>query len=173
MIASRRSSGPPLQIRPITPADKAALAAGVEHSSDESVYARFLSPHPRLTSAELRYFTEVDHRDHEALMAVDPASGNGVGVARYVRDRERGDSAEIAVFVLDAWQGRGVGRVLLHRLADRARAEGIHRFTALMLNGNRRMRRLLGDLGDPVVLDNAAGTVELAVDLHRAATAAF
>jgi GNAT superfamily N-acetyltransferase len=125
-----------------------------------------------LTAAELRYFTEVDHRDHEALMAVDPASGSGVGVARYVRDRDRGDSAEIAVFVLDAWQGRGVGKVLLDRLADRARAEGIHRFTALMLNGNRRMRHLLGNLGDPVVLDNAAGAVELAVDLHWASTVA-
>jgi len=172
VIARRPTSRPQLEIRPITPSDKAALAAGVEQSSFESFYARFMSPHPRLTAAELRYFTEVDHRDHEALMAVDPASGGSVGVARYVRDDERGDSAEIAVFVLDAWQGRGVGKVWLHRLADRARAEGIYRFTALMLNGNRRMRHLLGDLGDPVVLDYTSGTVELAVDLHRTSIAA-
>ena len=97
---------------------------------------------------------------------MDPASGNSVGVARYVRDRTQRDSAEIAVSVLETWQGRGVGRVLLHHLADRARAEGIRRFTALMLADNRPMRNLLADLGEPVVVDTEPGTVELAVDLH-------
>ena len=89
---------------------------------------------------------------------MDPASGHGVGVARYIRDRERPDSAEIAFSVLDAWQGRGVGKILLHHLADRAHAEGIRRFTALMLADNRPMRKLFADLGDPVVLDTAPGT---------------
>ena len=135
-----------LEIRPIEPGDKAALAAAVDQSSDEAVYRRFLNPHGRLTASELRYLTEVDHRDHEALLAVDPGSSNTVGVARYVRDRERRDSAEIAVAVLEAWQGRGVGKALLHRLADRARDEGITQFTALMLSDNRPMRRLLADL---------------------------
>jgi GNAT superfamily N-acetyltransferase len=154
-----------LEIRPIEPSDKAALVAAVEQSSDDAIYHRFLNPHGRLTAAELRYFTEVDHRDHEALIAVDPASGIGVGVARYVRDLERRDSAEIAVSVLEAWQGRGVGKALLRRLADRARAENVSRFTALMLADNRPMRRLLEDLGEPVILATGPGTVELAVDL--------
>jgi GNAT superfamily N-acetyltransferase len=91
-----------------------------------------------------------------------------VGVARYVRDHERRDSAEIAMSVLETWQGRGVGKALLRRLAERARAEGISRFTALMLADNSPMRRLLADLGEPVVLDTAAGAVELAVDIHHA-----
>ena len=97
-----------LEIRPIEPGDKAALAAAVDQSSDEAVYRRFLNPHGRLTAAELRYLTEVDHRDHEALVALDPASSESVGVARYVRDPERRESAEIAVAVLEQWQGRGV-----------------------------------------------------------------
>jgi hypothetical protein len=59
------------------------------------------------------------------LLAVDPDGGQSVGVARYVRDHERRDSAEIAVSVLEPWQGRGVGQALLHRLAHRARDEGI------------------------------------------------
>ena len=59
-----------LEIRPIEPEDKAALAAAVDQSSDEAVYRRFLNPHGRLTASELRYLTEVDHRDHEALLAV-------------------------------------------------------------------------------------------------------
>ena len=155
------------EIRPIASGDKAALAAAVEQSSDEAVYRRFLNPHGRLTAAELRYLTEVDHRDHEALLAIDPVSQTSVGVARYVRDRERHDTAEIAVAVLEPWQGRGVGRALLQQLADRARSEGIVRFTALMLSDNRRMRRLLADLGTTRLLSSGAGAVELAVDLSR------
>jgi GNAT superfamily N-acetyltransferase len=92
-----------------------------EESSKEAIYRRFLSPHGRLTASELRYLTEVDHSDHEALMAVDRASGRGVGVARYVRDRERPEFAEIAVSVLETWQGRGIGKALLCHLASRAR----------------------------------------------------
>ena len=155
-----------LEIRPIEPGDKAALAAAVDHSSDEAVYRRFLSSHGRLTEAELRYLTEVDHRDHEALLAVDPGSGKSVGVARYIRDRERRDRAEIAMAVLESWQGRGVGNALLHALADRAREEGVTQFTALMLSDNRPMRRLLASLGTSRLLSSGAGAVELAVDLH-------
>jgi GNAT superfamily N-acetyltransferase len=158
-------SGTELEIRPIEPGDKAALAAAVDQSSGEAVYRRFLNPHGRLTAAELRYLTEVDHRDHEALLAVVPNSGQSVGVARYVRDRERRDRAEIALAVREPWQGRGVGKALLHRLAGRARDEGITQFTALMLSGNRPMRRLLADLGPTRLISSEAGAVELAVDL--------
>jgi hypothetical protein len=80
----------------IEPGDKAAIAAAVDESSDEAVYRRFLNPHGRLTAAELRYLTEVDHRDHEALLAFPLGSSKSVGVARYVRDPERRESAEIA-----------------------------------------------------------------------------
>jgi GNAT superfamily N-acetyltransferase len=158
--------GTELEIRPVEPRDKAALAAALDHSSGDAVYRRFLNPHGRLTAAELRYLTEVDHRDHEAMLAFDPASGEGVGVVRYVRDPERRHRAEIAAAVLEPWQGKGVGKALLHRLAERAREEGITEFTALMLSENRPMRRLFADLGTPRLLGSEAGAVELAVDIH-------
>jgi GNAT superfamily N-acetyltransferase len=155
----------PLVIRPIEPDDKAGLSAAFERLSDESRYRRFLSPHARLSNAELRYFTEVDHRDHEALVAIDPRTREGVGVARFVRDRVRADSAEVAVAVADDWQGRGIGTELLRRLADRAREEGVARFTALALAGNEPMRHLLDGLGEARVVDEGQGTVELSVDI--------
>jgi hypothetical protein len=49
----------------------------VDQSSDDAVYRRFLSLRGRLSEAELRYITEVDHRDHEALLAFDPDDGRG------------------------------------------------------------------------------------------------
>src|SRR6516164_862224 len=92
---------------------------------------RFLARKDRLSTAELRYFTDLDHRDHEALGALDQADGRGVGVARYIRDADDPRAAEIAVTIVDDWQGRGLGAELLTRLSDRARQAGIHRFTAL------------------------------------------
>ena len=72
-------------VRPIRPGDKELLAAGFDRLSDDSRYRRFLTSMPRLSSSQLAYLTEVDHRDHEALLAIDEASGRAVGVARYVR----------------------------------------------------------------------------------------
>jgi protein lysine acetyltransferase len=154
-----------VEIRPIEARDKADLAFAVQESSSDAIYRRFLGPHGPLSAAELRYLSEVDHHDHEALVAIDPESGRGVGVARYVRDVERRDSAEVAFAVLETWQGRGVGKALMRGLADRAREEGVTRFTALMLAHNSPMRHLLADLGPTRVLSRDAGAVELAVDL--------
>ena len=152
-------------MRPIEPADKQRLQAFREKTSADSGYRRFFGPRGPFSAGELRHLTEVDHRDHEAIVAIDPTTGGLVGVARYVRDGERPGSAEIAVIVTDAWQGQGVGSVLLSRLAERARAEGVTRFTGLMLIENRRMARLFAQLGEPRVVARDGATVELAVEL--------
>jgi RimJ/RimL family protein N-acetyltransferase len=154
-----------LLIRPISPDDKRALADGFERLSERSRYRRFLSPHPRLSEEELRYFTEIDHHDHEALIALDPATDEGVGVARYVRSEEDPSAADLAVTVADDWQGRGVGGRLAAALAQRAREEGISRFTALLLAENEQMLGLLRDLGSVSELQLEQGTVQLTVDL--------
>jgi GNAT superfamily N-acetyltransferase len=152
-------------MRPIEPGDKQRLQAFRENSSADSGYRRFFGPRGPFSADELRHLTEVDHRDHEAIVALDPATGGLVGVARYVRDRERPADAEIAVIVTDAWQGHGVGSALLSRLAARARAEGVTRFTALMLSENRRMARLFAELGEARVVSREGSTVELAVEI--------
>jgi phospholysine phosphohistidine inorganic pyrophosphate phosphatase len=148
-------------VRPIEPGDRALLRDGFERLSEESRYRRFLAPMPELSDATLSYLTEVDHRDHEALVAIDAQTGQGIGVARYVRLPDRPRVAEAAVTVADDWQGRGAGTLLLELLAGRAREEGIERFTALVLASNREMLELLEALGPVRVVDNEAGTVEV------------
>lgn len=138
--------GVALSIRPISEDDKAALDAAFHHLSEESVYKRFLSPISRLTSNELSYLTELDHQAHEALVAVTDG-GEIVGVARYIRSEADHASAEVAVTVLDEWQGRGVGSALLRLLGGRARANGIERFTGICLAENREMLQLFDELG--------------------------
>jgi GNAT superfamily N-acetyltransferase len=170
MSSTRSTTDPPavtlrdgsrLRVRPVQRADAKLLLRGFERLSDESRYQRFLSPMPELSESMVRYLTDVDHHDHEALVALDDASGEGVGVARFVRDPQRPEYAEAAVTVIDDWQGRGVGTLLLELLAGRARQEGIDTFTALMLATNDDMRELLESLGPVHVVDREAGTVQV------------
>lgn len=143
---TRLRDGSSVLIRPLTPEDQDLLRAGFERLSDRSRYMRFQSPLASLSDRQLSYLTDVDHHDHEALVAIDPETGAGVGVARFVRIED--GVAECAVAVADDWQGRGVATQLLDRLVDRAREEGVDRFTALVLAENSEALRLLERLGD-------------------------
>jgi GNAT superfamily N-acetyltransferase len=134
----RLRDGSAVLIRPVRPEDAGLLEDGF---------------------AGLRYVTDVDHRDHEALGALDHARGGGVGIARYVRDREDPHAAEIAVIVIDGWQGRGLGTELLARLSERACQEGIRRFTAAVAADNAAMTGLLRNLGADLV-GREFGTLE-------------
>lgn len=140
------SDGSPITIRPIEPDDRQGLAEGFARLSPETRYRRFFSPVPELRERDLDYLTQIDHRDHEALVAIDDATGEGVGVARYIRISD--GVAEPAVVVVDDWQGRGVGSALLSSLVDRAREEGVTRFEAPVLATNNEAIRALQKLGN-------------------------
>jgi len=158
------AGGRRIHIRALGAADREALAQGFERLGPQSRYMRFFAPVVRLTSSQLSYLTDIDHHDHEALVAVDEDSGNGVGVARYVRIGEH--EAEPAVAVADDWQRMGVGTLLLDELADRARAEGIGLFTAQVLADNAAALAMLEHLGD-VELLNHGGEIEVRIELRK------
>lgn len=160
--------GTTVRLRPIGPGDRDELAEGFERLSLESRYQRFLAAKPRLSSSELAYLTDVDHGDHEALVAIDPATGNGVAVARYVRLEQDSAIAEPAVTVADAWQGRGLGTALLGALCRRAVAGGVRTFRALLLVENQTMLDVFESLGDARVVERNGETVTLEVDLEPA-----
>jgi GNAT superfamily N-acetyltransferase len=141
--------------------DKKLLLKGFERLSPGSRYQRFLSARPELSEEMLRYLTEIDHHDHEAIAALEEKTGEGIGVARYVRNLERSDTAEVAVTVIDDWQQKGLGTLLLQVLGARARAEGIRSFTALMLGSNQEMMDVLKALGPVRIVDQELGTIEI------------
>ena len=151
-------------IRQVRSTDAPLLADGFGRLSAASRQMRFLGVKKELSAAELRYFTDVDHHDHEALAAVDQAGGHGVGIARYIRDAGDPQAAEIAVTIVDDWQGRGLGTQLLAQLSDRARSEGIRRFTALADAGNVAVAALLRNAGARLVR-RGRGTVEYEITL--------
>ena len=164
----RLRDGSEVRIRPVRHTDKRLLLDGFERLGPDSRYRRFLTPMPKLTETQLAYLTEVDHHDHEALVAIEPDTGEGRGVARFVRDPRAPRTAEAAVTVVEDWQGRGLGTALLEAITERGRDEGIDRFTCLVLAENREMVELLERLGPVREIDRRPGTVELAVDLPPA-----
>ena len=157
--------GARVTLRPIAPEDKPLIAASFERLSEESRYRRFFTSKKELSAAELDYLLDVDHSDHEAIIAVDQLSGEAVGVARYVRSNDDAEVADVAVTVIDDWQGRGLGRVLLTRLTHRARREGVRRFSVVVLGENREAIGLFNSFGDVRRRQSAAGVLELVIEL--------
>jgi RimJ/RimL family protein N-acetyltransferase len=161
------SDGSVVEIRPVTRTDRELLEDGFARLGPTSRYQRFLSPVKRLSPRDLTYLTDVDHHDHEGLVAVEPDHGRLVGVARFVRSEPASDIAEVGIAVIDAWQQRGVGTALLHHLANRAHEEGVTRFSAYVLPDNRRVMEVLSGLGDVRVVGHEPGALELEIDLPR------
>ena len=156
--------GSKVLIRPVRSDDAALLADGFARLSARSRRLRFLRTKNELSAAELRYFTDIDHHDHEALGALNTADGRGVGIARYIRDAKDPQAAEIVITVVDDWQGRGLGTELLAQLSNRARSEGIRRFTALVSLSNAAMAGLLRNMRADLV-GRGPGTVEYQITL--------
>lgn len=164
----RLRDGSMVLIRPVGADDGDLLAEGFKRLSDRSRRLRFLSGKSRLSRADLAYFTQLDHHDHEAVGALDPEDGRGLGVARYIRSSRDPDCAEVAVTVVDEWQHRGLGSELLTRVTRRAREEGIARFTALVASDNLAVAALLRDSGAAVrQLHQGGGETEYLIDLPR------
>ncbi|HEY2288827.1 MAG TPA: GNAT family N-acetyltransferase [Streptosporangiaceae bacterium] len=164
--------GSEVLIRRVQDTDAPLLADAFSRLSLRSRWMRFLMAKHRLTEAELRYLTQVDHYDHEALVALDPLTGRGVGVSRYVRNGADPQAAEIAVTVIDDWQRLGLGTVLLAQLSDRARAAGICRLTALLSAENNAAIRLLRR-ADAEFIRREEDTVEYDIPLGLAGTGSW
>jgi RimJ/RimL family protein N-acetyltransferase len=143
----RLSDGTCVLIRPVEPGDKPRLEAAMARLSRESIRRRFLAAKPSLSSAELRYLTEIDGVDHLALVGVlehDPE--RIVAVARCVRAEPGATTAELAIVVGDELQGKGLGGIIARELAGAACAVGIRRFAATTLADNDAVQRLMHGL---------------------------
>jgi AcrR family transcriptional regulator/GNAT superfamily N-acetyltransferase len=143
----RLRDGSAVLLKTLRPEDKGLLAAGFEHLSKESRFRRFFTFKSRLTEGELRYFTEIDGEAHFALGAGRRGEDGvleGLGTARFVRKTDEPEAAELAVAVVDEWQGLGLGRALLTRLIEAAEERGIERLVGTVMGENDVMIHLLG-----------------------------
>jgi len=166
--------GTKVSVRDIRPSDGDMLRQSFERLSPESRYRRFFTGMNELSDEHVRYLTQVDGHDHVAIVAVvdslDLKVEEGQGVARFIRLREDPEVAEAAVTVMDNAQRKGLGRLLLSMLVERARAEGVKRFRAEVLRENEPMMRLLLGAGASFHCEDSA-TVIFDVPIEGATTA--
>lgn len=155
-----------LRVQPVGPGDRERLRQGFARLSPRSRYLRFRRPVTALAEAQLARLTETDGRDHVAwgAIAVEEPGSPGIGVARFVRRLDDPRTADLALAVVDDWQRRGVGRVLVETLLLAALESGVERLAARVLVENTGARRLLERLGARQLLADAVEvTYELPV----------
>lgn len=154
--------GSRLHVRPIRPDDAPRLIDYYERLSAHTAYQRFFTVMKRLPPDWARMLAAVDYRRRLALIAERgaPPAAELVAVARY-EPTDSEDTAEVALVVLDAWQGRGLGVTLLRALLEAAEARGVRRFRAYVLAENTRMLGLLRRFTDVTASKAESGVVEL------------
>lgn len=152
-------------IRLLRPEDRDLLRQGFERLSEQSRYARFLSPKLTLSDDELDYLTKIDQEDHFALGAVREADGVGLGIARFIRLVEEPAVAEAAVAVIDEAHGLGLGKLLFLRLSAAAAERGLERFRCDVLGSNRQMAKLLAGISDDRKIEIAEGVMSIELGL--------
>ena len=160
-------------IRPIRPEDESLIIAFHRTLSAETVYQRYfahLGYDERVAHERLVRVCFTDYDREIALVAERADRDTGavaiVGVGRLIRLRD-GRSAEMSLIVSDAYQGHGLGRELLRRLIEVARAEGYDRIVAEILAANSPMIGLTRELGFEIAGDPTSGTLRAELGLER------
>jgi RimJ/RimL family protein N-acetyltransferase len=160
----RLADGALVRVRHLRPSDERVLRAAFRRLSARSRYQRFLGPVSELSDALWRYLCDVDGRDHVAFVAFHAGESHPLGVGRFVRQSTSPSVAEVAITVADAWQGRGLGSLLIALLVETARSAEVDTFVAYALPNNVGIRRLLARHG-PLRVSVAGGEETIVVQL--------
>lgn len=149
-------------IRPLTPADDAAVIALHAGLDNHDSYLRFFAPRPKDLVPVAASITAQDTA-HGAIGAFD--GPRLIGAANFVVGKES-NVAEIAMVVAHDEQLQGVGTLLLRRLRVLARQHNVSRFVAEVLAENVRMLRVLSDIGWPTTRCRSGGAIHVEIDLE-------
>jgi GNAT superfamily N-acetyltransferase len=159
--------GSRVEIRALSPDDRDAILAAVDHTSERSLYRRFFAARRSFSEREIAFFLNVDLISHVALVAVvrhDDGGEEIAGGGRYIVLQP--GRAEAAFTVVDLYQGRGLGTVLLRHLAAIAGGAGIQEFVAEVLPDNTPMLELFEHSGFPITSRREPGVVHVTLSLR-------
>jgi GNAT superfamily N-acetyltransferase len=166
---ARLRDGTSVLLRVVRAEDRELLRRGFARLSPASRHTRFMAAKTVLTEGELDALTALDGVERFAIGALeeDPqgGTGEGLGIARFARLPAEPEVAEAAVTVVDSAQGRGLGSLLLRRLAAAARERGVRWFRGEILASNEPMRRLLADHVAAAAVEEDDDVVRVLVEL--------
>ena len=163
--AENLRDGTPLVIRALQPRDRKELIASFGRLSPRSLYRRFFGPKRSFTEKEISYFVDIDFARHVALVAEITERGRPtiIGSSRYVVVAP--GEAEVAFTVTDAWQGRGIGTLLLRHLSLIAQGAGVCTFVAEVLPDNSSMLRVFEKSGMNMKRKHNTGCVHVSLQV--------
>ncbi|HLX06121.1 MAG TPA: GNAT family N-acetyltransferase [Candidatus Binatus sp.] len=140
--------GAAIVIRAIRPDDQERLHEHFKGLSEKSVYFRFMGIRRDLSPQDLKNLTVLDFKNHVGLAATLTENGRErfIGVGRYICGADP-TRAEVAFAILDGFQGRGIGTLLLEHLSLIADANGVTEFEADVLGENRQMLEVFAHSG--------------------------
>lgn len=151
-------------LRPAHHSDADALQGFFAALSPRTRLLRFHGAVNRLPPDALRQLTTQVPQRHVALVAVTNAHDGAPALLAEARYAVTGaDEAEFALTVADAWQGQGLGRVLLQRLALHARASGLRHLVGSVMPGNEPMLGLMSQLGAQLQSSHAEVTARVSL----------
>lgn len=133
-------------VRPLTPEDATLYPEFADHVTLADSRLRFFAPVSELTDKRIAELTRLDPARAVAFIALDEASGKMLGVVRLHLDAG-GEAGEFAVIVGSDLQGRGLGRALMRRIIDHAKARGLKAIHGQVLAENVAMLKLADKLG--------------------------
>jgi RimJ/RimL family protein N-acetyltransferase len=141
------SDGCQIEIRALRREDEADMLAAVGNTSAQSLQRRFFAMKRHFSDKERAFFMDIDFKNHVALVALAEEAGRKVIVAggRYIVFEP--GRAEMAFVVVDAWQGRGIGSILMRHLVRIANDAGLQELTAEVLPENAAMLKVFGKFG--------------------------
>ena len=158
-------SGRELEVRAFRPDDREALVAAAEQVGPRSRYLRFFTLKREFTDREKTFFLNVDFDRHVALVGVFEEAGRKsiVGAGRYVLTEP--GKAEVALTVIDKYQGQGIGAALFRHLVIAARGQGLQTLIAEVLPENKAMLHVFRNSGLPVDIVSDPDVVHLTMQL--------
>jgi len=159
--------GSQIEIRALRREDEADMLAAVERTSAQSLQRRFFVMKRYFSEKERAFFMDIDFKDHVAIVALAEESGRKIVAAggRYIVFEP--GRAEMAFVVIDAWQGRGIGSILMRHLAKIANDAGLQELTAEVLPENAAMRKVFEKFGFKPAAHRDPQTIHLVLKLGQ------
>jgi acetyltransferase len=146
------SDGTEVLLRPIRPEDEPAEAEMLASLSEETLRGRFFENLANVSHDMLVRFTNIDY-DREMAIVAELTRGKKkrlIGIGRLMAEGDRGNG-EFAVVVHDDFQGKGLGFKLTDVMIGIAQEKGLREVDGYISSGNRRMLRVVDELGFEVV----------------------
>lgn len=158
--------GTELRLRPVTVDDAPLLDRFFDGLAPDDMRFRFLSAQPHLSSAQLAAMIDVDHRHREHLLAFE-SNRNELVASVLIAADDKFEVAEVAIAIIPAYKGRGVGWSLLNHAVDLAKRRGVKRLRSIESRANRDAIEVERTLGfTSTVYEGDATLALLEIDLR-------